>query len=195
MDTNLNNTGRQYQMKIALLVLLFPVTCAFAKTVLIPNSPFEIDCPPDWSVADGNFTNNKEYDPAKGINSPFGHIHIYKRFAKNEDCAIKMTESFYRKLESQKKSPMPFLWSTSSFTTDSGIKGTMAYFGNGKIPSDKIKEKKFYFLYNDSIYCACLEAKDSDHWPLLEKILKQTLKPIKNAQQGGVLKAIHPLNH
>ena len=176
---------RAIQMKIALFLLLFPVVCAFAETVLISTSPFEIDCPSGWSVTNGNFTNDKEYDPSKGIDSPFGHIHIYKRLAKNEDSAIKNTESLYRKLESQRENPMPFLWSTSPFTTDSGIKGTMAYFGYGIKPSDKIKEKKFYFSYDGSIYCACLEAKGSDHWPLLEQILKQTLKPIKNAQQDA----------
>jgi hypothetical protein len=172
-------------MKIALLLLLFPLTYAFAETILIPTSPFELDCPTGWSVTNGNFTNDKEYDPSKGIDSPFGHIHIYKRIAKNEDSAIKKTESLYRKLESQRKSPMPFLWSTSPFITDSGIKGTIACFGYGEKHSNKIKEKKFYFSYNGSIYCACLEAKDPDHWPLLEQILKHTLKPIKNAQQDA----------
>jgi len=169
-------------MKLIYSFLILTAVSAFAKAITIPDSPFEIDCPPDWYVVSGKFAKDKEYDPSKGIESPMGHIHIYRRIAKDETTAIAKTESTYRKLELQRKSPMPFLWSTSPFTTDSGIKGTFAYFGYGKIPSDKIKEKKFYFSYEGSIYCACLETKDSDHWPLLERIL-HTLKPTKNANK------------
>ena len=163
--------------RFILLLCIIAGSLLYAEQVAIPDSPFFIECPPNWKVVSGRPEETRgEYYPGKGIEAEAGHIHVYKRLSTTVSDAISDTQQIYKKMESRDSHKMPVLLKTEPFVTDSGLSGQLAFFGYKTIDSEWIKEQKFYFAAKDgAIYCACMEAKHDAPWDPLRNILKSSL--------------------
>ncbi|MFA6271067.1 MAG: hypothetical protein WC657_07740 [Candidatus Paceibacterota bacterium] len=163
--------------RFLILFALFLGRSLYADQVAIPDSPFSIECPPNWKVVSARPEETRgEYYPGKGIDSEVGHIHVYKRLSKTVSDAIADTQKTYKKIEGREARKMPALLKIEPFHTDNGFSGQIAFFGYRAADSEWIKEQKFYFAAKDgSIYCACMEAKHGTPWDQLRNILKSSL--------------------
>ena len=163
--------------RLILLLCIIGGSWLYADQVAIPDSPFFIECPPNWKVVSGRPEETRgEYYPGKGIESQEGHIHLYKLLSKTVSDAITDTQKCYQKIEGRDAHKMPVLLKTEPFRTDSGLSGQIAFFGYNTGDSEWIKEQKFYFAAKDgAFYCVCMEAKHNAPWDRLRNILKSSL--------------------
>ena len=163
--------------RFLLLLCIIAGSPLYAEQVVIPDSPFSIECPPKWKVVSGRPDEIRaEYFPGKGIESEEGHIHVYRRLAKTVSDAITDTQNTYKKIDGRDDHRMPVLLKREHFRTDSGLTGEIAFFGYKTGDSEWIKEQKFYFATKDgTIYCACMEAKHDTPWDRLRDIVKSSL--------------------
>jgi len=163
--------------RFILLLCIIAGSTLYADQVAIPDSPFFIECPPNWKVVSGRPEETRgEYYPGKGIQSQEGHIHLYKQLSKTVSDAITDTQRNFKYMEEKWGHRMPVLLKTEPFRTDSGFSGQVAFFGYKTGDSEWIKEQKFYFAAKDgAIYCACMEAKHETPWDRLRNILNSSL--------------------